>query len=704
MELPIDHFRLLGISPSADAEEVLRFFQLRLDRIPHEGFTPEVIAQRSELLRRSADLLCDNVMRQEYESALLSGAVGLEFSTNREVAGLILLWEGGAPFEAFRLAKKSLRPPQAPALGSGRESDLTLLAALSCRDAAVQEEELRHYANASEILQEGIQLLQRMGKLPEQRNILERDLEGLLPYRILDLLSRDLSNPKSHEEGLNLLDSYVLKRGGLEGTKKLNASFELNQNDFELFFQQIRTFLTVQEQIDLFIDWQKRGSSDAGFLGALSLVASGFYWRKPDALQKARRQFNSLNLEGFDQKPLLGCIDLLLGDVQQSKVSFRSCSDNGLKDWLNNYPGEELAALCDYCRNWLQNDVLVGFRDIDSHPVDLEAWFSDRDVQEYIEKIERGGALGFAKAGFSFLSGISTEKPSVKIENDFTQVDELSLDFDKDSKKLDEEDDKSKEAEDRETFKEIVVKYKDILRTFFGSLKTPAVPLRIPEIKFISFSFVILFLFLSGTSIGLLLIRNRSNQEKIKSSTIDKPIESFSNDQVEDSLVSVSGENLEKTVEILSSDKEQINESDQGFSYELPIRFIALKDKSPSEQQIRMLINYWLKGKSDILSGVKNSQLSIVARPVLVNIVNDQREKDKALGERQIINAYIKNLEIESQTEKRISVKVEISYRDQRLNSSDEMISETIIPSLKLKYIIGREKKLWQLVDFSRGT
>ena len=82
MELPIDHFRLLGVSPSASAEEVLRFFQLRLDRIPHPGFTPEVMTQRSELLRLSAELLCDKAMREEYESALLNGALGLELSFN----------------------------------------------------------------------------------------------------------------------------------------------------------------------------------------------------------------------------------------------------------------------------------------------------------------------------------------------------------------------------------------------------------------------------------------------------------------------------------------------------------------------------------------------------------------------------------------------------------------------------------------------
>jgi len=50
----------------------------------------------------------------------------LDFSSNREVAGLILLWESGSPKEAFKITRKALQPPQTPALGSSRESDLTL--------------------------------------------------------------------------------------------------------------------------------------------------------------------------------------------------------------------------------------------------------------------------------------------------------------------------------------------------------------------------------------------------------------------------------------------------------------------------------------------------------------------------------------------------------------------------------------------------
>ena len=280
MELPLDHFRLIGVSPSATSEEILRAFQLRLDKTPDEGFSYEVLTQRSELLRNTADLLTDPESRREYENLLLNGASGLEFSSNREVAGLILLWESGSPKEAFKLARKALQPPQTPALGSTREADLTLLAALTARDSAIQEQQLRYYSNSADFLQEGIQLLQRMGKLGEIRKDLEEDLASLLPYRILDLLSRDLNEQESHKKGLSMLENLIIKRGGLEGNNKFEYGSYLNQQEFEVFFQQIRPYLTVQEQIDLFLELQKRGSLEAGFLAFLSFDSNWFRKKK----------------------------------------------------------------------------------------------------------------------------------------------------------------------------------------------------------------------------------------------------------------------------------------------------------------------------------------------------------------------------------------------------------------------------------------
>ena len=109
MDLPIDHFRLLGVSPSAEADTVLRKLQSRCDSPPDQGFTYEVLLQRAELLRRSADLLTDPVRRADYEACLdLSSnnpndTVGLELAASSEAAGLILLWEANSPLKLSRL-------------------------------------------------------------------------------------------------------------------------------------------------------------------------------------------------------------------------------------------------------------------------------------------------------------------------------------------------------------------------------------------------------------------------------------------------------------------------------------------------------------------------------------------------------------------------------------------------------------------------
>ena len=98
MDLPIDHFRLLGVSPSAAADAILRKLQSRCDSPPDQGFTHEVLIQRDELLRQSADLLTDSVRRSEYEAQLLDlsqhhpgDTVGLDLPSSSEAAGLLLL-------------------------------------------------------------------------------------------------------------------------------------------------------------------------------------------------------------------------------------------------------------------------------------------------------------------------------------------------------------------------------------------------------------------------------------------------------------------------------------------------------------------------------------------------------------------------------------------------------------------------------------
>ena len=115
MELPIDHFRLLGVNPTTDLQSLLRTLQQRIDRAPDKGFTQETLLAREELLRASADLLSDSSRRQAYESDLtaLAGSgpalmPALDVPTSKEVGGLLLLLEAGQAFESFELAYRAL--------------------------------------------------------------------------------------------------------------------------------------------------------------------------------------------------------------------------------------------------------------------------------------------------------------------------------------------------------------------------------------------------------------------------------------------------------------------------------------------------------------------------------------------------------------------------------------------------------------------
>ena len=284
MELPIDHFSLLGVSPTTDGETVLRTLQQRLDRAPDQGFTHDTLQARAQLLQASADLLSDEERRPSYERELTAiadtgeGAIAaLEILPSREVGGLLLLMEAGHAQEAFEAASRGLQPPQAPALGSSREADLTLLAGIACQAAATDYRNQRRYEASARTLQQGLQLLQRMGQLPEQRRQLEHQLKTLLPYRVLDLISRDLSALSARQDGIGLLEQLVQQRGGLEGD--LDSDFP--QAEFQPFFKQIRQFLTAQEQVDLFSRWGDAGSATADFLASFALTAAGFVQRKP---------------------------------------------------------------------------------------------------------------------------------------------------------------------------------------------------------------------------------------------------------------------------------------------------------------------------------------------------------------------------------------------------------------------------------------
>ena len=61
-------------------------------------------------------------------------------------------------------------------------------------------------------------------------------------------------------------------------------------------------------------------------------------------------------------------------------------------------------------------------------------------------------------------------------------------------------------------------------------------------------------------------------------------------------------------------------------------------------------------------------------------------------------------INIVQRSKNRIAADVDLNYKDKRISSSGDVLEETVIPSLKVKYIIGKNKNNWQVVDYISGN
>ncbi|MCT0208511.1 ARC6/PARC6 family protein [Synechococcus sp. CS-1332] len=650
MDLPIDHFRLLGVAPSADAQGVLRTLQSRLDRLPHGGFSPETLQARAELLRASADLLSDADRRAAYEAELTGLAdtdgtlqPALEIATTRQVGGLLLLMEGGQPLEAFELASRSLQPPQSPTLGSGREADLTLLAGLACLAAAGELEEQRRFEAAARSLQQGLQLLQRLGRQPELRETMHAQLEHLTPYRVLDLLSRDLVAGVERQEGLELLEQLVQRRGGLEG----EGDAQFPSQDFQPFFHQIRAFLTVQEQVDLFSRWAATGSDAADFLATIALTASGFAQRKPERIAEARHRLQRSGREGVE--PLLANLHLLLGEADTARACFDRGASQELKDWAAGKSTDPLGQLCAYCSDWLVRDVLPGYRDLEAEP-DLVAYFSDRDVVAYVEREDQ-------RRGRSYLSApVAAESAE---SSAFPPFDDLGLETLAPPAPLDLAGGAAGGFAPFPAADAVTDPDDD------GELDDE-VPLRwpVPPRPWLLGGGAALVLVLAAAW-GL-----RQRQSPPPSAPAPAP-------PVTAPAPSAPAPAPRATKEL---------------------SITPLTASRPDAAQVRRLLENWLAVKGGVLAGEPMPQgLDRIAREGPMALLARERRGDIARGQTQQLDAQIIDLRLSENGPRRIVAVVQLRYSDRRLDATGTVIETTAPMELRNGYVFGRDGDSWRL-------
>ncbi|MFM7085516.1 MAG: IMS domain-containing protein [Cyanobium sp.] len=739
MDLPIDHLRLLGVGVASDAQTVLMTLAQRLERAPDQGFTTETLQARARLLQDSADLLSDPVRRRAYESELMAvsdvatAVPALEIPSSLEVAGLLLLLEAGQHLEAFELACRCLQPPQAPALGSGREADLCLVAALACLAAAEECSSRRHFEAAARLLQQGLQLLQRMGQLPELRQRMGRDLDRLTPYLVLDLLSRELTVQDKRSEGLALLEQLVLRRGGLEGD--LDPDF--SPEEFQAFFKQIRGFLTVQEQVDLFSRWADAGSNAADFLATTALTASGFAQRKPERIAAARERLLASGRSGIE--PLLANLHLLLGEVDAALATFEAGAGREIREWAARQDREPLGQLCAYCRDWLQRDVLPGYRDLDADP-DLEAYFSDRDVIRWVEREDRRAGRAYAPPmpsqkvasdfGLSPLSPVPAAAGSATAGTGAGASESFDWGLTPYSSPFtglpplpplqQEQDEEDEEETPLRWHLPDLPDLPDLSRLSLPEIPLAALQERVAGWREAAVSLPITTWLAAAAGLGLLvggtawMLRPRPPVAVTELSRPRPPLlpeptptptptsesEPTPKPESESKPKPTSGPAAGAPAATASRPKPPAGEGALAAGAVIT----PLTVSQPSEAQLQSLLRSWLETKAAVLAGGDlPGNLEVIARADEVDRLRRQRQQDAAAGHRQRLEVTIQSVRIAEQSPRRIALSTALRYSDQKLDAAGRVIERTPSTVLNNVYVFGRDGSRWRLVAVQPG-
>lgn len=397
MKIPIDRYRLLGVSTGADNHIILNQLERKLEKGDYLGFSNETQEKRNEILKDNTSLLLNEERRKAYENAYVSTVTfgeesepTVEIKQDYEIAGLLLLLESGEVEECLKMAEQVFRQRRFNMNYFGTDfKDLNKVIDYATLGYADKLKSKRHYETAAEVLDRRIKSQSvGMGE-KEIISVMATELKQLLPFRVLDMLSRT-NDEEKHATGINLLEKLVTERGGLDNSCEIYMSNE----EFHAFFRQIRSYLTVQEQISLYQRWASEGSKAGKFLYCIALVAQGFSQRKPNRIHDA---VDIMKSSGSNElQPIVANMYLLLGDIENAKKIFEEYADEPLKAWSKEKAEEPLARLCEWCREWLERDVLRGYKDIEVE-ADIDSYFSDKDVMSYIEKIDREGVGSMGK-------------------------------------------------------------------------------------------------------------------------------------------------------------------------------------------------------------------------------------------------------------------------------------------------------------------
>ncbi len=427
MRISLDYYRILSVPVKATSEQLAQAYSDRLLQQPRREYSEAAIEARQELIEYSYQVLSEPHQRAVYDAQFLvnmqppvatpvvpeeeSATVlemveaeeeatipfanpTIEIPSGQMMGALLILHELGEYetvlqlgidyFNSRELEQKSTS--EDVALDTTQE-DTILVLALAYLELGREQWHRREYEHAALSAQLGIDLLEQKSLFFHIQEELERDLHKLRPYRILELISQNAVQSESRNLGFELLQSMLLQRQGIEGKGEDRSG--LNFDQFLCFVQQLRTYLTSEEQQQLFDDESQKDSAIANYLAVYALLGRGFSLRQPELVLRAQRKLDMLS-ERQDVSWEQAIAALLLGHTEKAIYKLQHASDISKLEQIQRHGAgnsDLLPGLCFYGEQWLQQDVLAQFTDLSATTLTLKEYFADRQVQSYLDEL-----------------------------------------------------------------------------------------------------------------------------------------------------------------------------------------------------------------------------------------------------------------------------------------------------------------------------
>ena len=423
MRIPLDYYRILGLPTQATAEQVLQAHRDRTQQLPRREFSEAAISSRNQLLDDAYAILADSEQRQSYDASLMTksydlmeigraaevegqyattygaelgleaDAASIEIPELQFVGALLILLDLGEYELVLRLGRPYLSGGNL-SLRSGEFgdpdivlADIVLTVALACLELGREQWQQGQYENAAESLETGQQLLLRESLFASLRGEMQADLYKLRPYRVLELFAMPGGQDEVRRQGLGLLEDMLHDRGGIDGNGDDQSG--LSVDDFLRFIQQLRGYLTVAEQQNLFEAESRRPSAVAAYLAVYALIARGFAERQPSLVRKAKLLLLRLGTKQDVHLEQAVCA-LLLGQTEEASRALELSQEFESLAFIHDHSQgspDQLPGLCLYSERWLQNEVFPHFRDLSRKQPSLKEYFADEGVQAYLEEL-----------------------------------------------------------------------------------------------------------------------------------------------------------------------------------------------------------------------------------------------------------------------------------------------------------------------------